>query len=783
MDYKTLLGAGIKKHKGILFGIFILIMLVSLSLGTVLTVWTNSRSYMGSEIVRAGFGELTAWVSGVPEEGELIEELAGQGDVSHVEMQSLIFANYTVNEQESDSEGQLIYFAPEEKRYRFFNDSMTAYRQEAPDIAPGEVYVSPSLVSMMGVKTGDVIQFDIARNGGTVPLTVAGFYEDPFMGSSMIGMKGFLISKADDTAITDIIANSGIDALAREGAMLHIFRDETSQLTTAELNSALNENTDLPVYTEFVHSAGAIYGFMLILQNAFSALLIAFVAVLLFVVLVVLGHSITGTIEADVTNMGILKTIGFTSRKLRLIQLMQYAAGILPGILLGFALSVPFGRIVSKATLTTTGILIPAGIPWGLCLSAFAAILLLLVTFVIRKTTKIGSIAPMKAIRGEDVTLSSRPGKSPGIDGRYLLFSLAIRQLLTGKKRYVSACMAAILLVFFASMIGRMDSWLGADGKGMMDAFNPADHDIGVQMFGRHTDEEAQKLVLTYTDITDAYLLAMPGVAVNGIDYTANVISEPERFHILEGRTSMSENEIVVTESAAADLGVYIGDTIHVTGDSGSGEYVVSGIYSCANDMGANIGMSREGYLKIGQDNPQIWCHHYFLNDPSQKSAVTEALKTAFGGDVHVHENTWPGLLGIISAMQVLVVFMYAMVILFILIITVMTGSKIVLYEQRDTGIYKAIGLTEQQLRVSFALRFGIVGAVGSVTGLVLAAVLSDPLVSAVMKFAGISNFASNPGVWSVLFPAVLVTLLFMGFAYLAAGKIRRTDLTLLITE
>ena len=38
-----------------------------------------------------------------------------------------------------------------------------------------------------------------------------------------------------------------------------------------------------------------------------------------------------------------------------------------------------------------------------------------------------------------------------------------------------------------------MDSWLGQDGKGMMDAFNPADHDIGIQAFGNLRVEEMRK--------------------------------------------------------------------------------------------------------------------------------------------------------------------------------------------------------------------------------------------------------------------------------------------------
>lgn len=369
------------------------------------------------------------------------------------------------------------------------------------------------------------------------------------------------------------------------------------------------------------------------------------------------------------------------------------------------------------------------------------------------------------------------------ISGKMLSLRLALRQVMSGKRLYAGALAVAVLLSFFAAMIGRMDAWLGPDGKGMMDAFNPADHDIGVQMFGNSTMEQAEEIVRRYSEITDAYLLAMPSVSVNGVDYTANAISEPERFHILEGRTCTAENEIVLTEFVAANLGVTIGDTVTVQGDIASGKYVITGIYSCANDMGDNVGLSQAGYLNIGRDDPRIWCWHYFLSAPGQKAAIAEALENQFGGDVHVHENTWPGLFGIIAAMRVLVVLMYGMAAISILIVTAMTGSRVLAAERRDIAIYKTLGFTDGQQRLSFSLRFGVAGAVGSVAGLLLSAFLTAPIVSAAMKLAGISNFASALTLSSTLIPGLTVTLLFAGFAYLAAGKIRRVSLTTLINE
>ncbi len=73
MEIKTLLKSNLKSHRGTLFGVLILILLISLSLGTVLTVWNNSSRYVDSEMDRLGYGDITAWISGLSEATPLAE--------------------------------------------------------------------------------------------------------------------------------------------------------------------------------------------------------------------------------------------------------------------------------------------------------------------------------------------------------------------------------------------------------------------------------------------------------------------------------------------------------------------------------------------------------------------------------------------------------------------------------------------------------------------------------------------------------------------------------------
>lgn len=783
MEIKTLLKSNINSHRGSILGVFILILLVSLSLGTVLTVWNNSSRYVDSEMNRLGYGDITAWVSGLSQTAPLAEEISALDEVQSVGIQSLIFSEYEIGDQESDSEGQLITYDPAHYPYKFFADDLSGYREAPAEIVSGEVYASASAASMFGVQVGDSITFPIARSGGDMSFTVAGFYEDPFMGSSMIGMKGFLINGQDHEEIIGMIEESGADSLAREGFMLHISQVYGSALTAAQFNALLNENTSLTSYVEFTHSRESISGFMLTLQNVFTSLLLAFVAILLLASMAVLSHSIGSTIEQDYKNMGILKTMGFTSGKLRKIQLLQYFITTLYGMGVGLLLSIPAAGLICTMTVTATGLLIPSALPASICLTALAAILLLLMGFVWFRTGTIRRISPVNAIRGTWKKSQESKRAAFPIQKKGLPFWLALRQLLSGRRRYMGACLAAVLLVFFASLIGRVNAWLGPNGEGLMDAFNPSDLHIAAQPMRETATRQAEQTIESYTSIIDSYDLAMPSVSVNGVDMTANVISEPERFHLLSGQTCREADEVVLTEFVAADLGISVGDSIIVAGALGSGEYVVSGIYQCANDMGMNIGMNREGYDRIGEESPSIWCTHYFLADLSLKPEIMQALQDTYGGDVYLHENSWPGLAGILSAMQALMIFLYAMVILFVLVVTLLTAGNLLQAEQRDLSIYRAMGFSSGQLKCSFALRFGMIALLGSTLGTILSAFLTDSLVAMLMRMEGISNFSSQPDIFTAVLPGIVVIVLFLLFAYSAAGKIGKTSLALLAEE
>lgn len=781
MKNKTLLYANFKRHKGVMLGIFSIIMVVSLLIVSVISVWLNANSYLKEEMNRMNYGDLTVWTRSLDNEEALYSEIEQLSDVEANSVQSLIYADYEFSGQQSDSEGQLIVYEPDHFPYRIFNSSNTAYMNENIVISPGEIYISPSLLSTFDMQINDDITIPIDRNGNSKDFKIKGMFEDPFMGSSMIGMKSFLISQSDFNEINALIKEAGINALAREGKMLHIKQSSESSLNNAQFNQLLNEQTTLSDYVEFAHSQDAISGFMLILQNAFAGLSLVFAVVLMILSMIIISYSLGSMIDQDETNMAILKTVGYDGSKLRSLLNLQYLICIDLGAVLGILLSLLSVPFICKSMISFAGILTPSTPLIALWLLLILLLTVFYALFIHIKTIRINSIPPINIIQKDEG--KKKQAVKIFIQKRFLMFWLSMRQLMSEKKRYISVFMTAVLLVFITSMVGRMNAWLGPDGKGLMDAFNPSDLDIGIQLVGNQDIEEMETTIQQYSLITDTYELAMPNVSINGIDVTANVISEPERFHIQQGTTSLNDNEIVITETIADDMELELFEQVNVSYNGYSDTYTVVGIYQCANDMGANIGMNQEGFLRIGSLTQDMQCHHYFLDRPELKQYLIEVLNERYGGDVYIHENTWPGLFSIITAMHLLLTVMYILTALFIFIVTMMTVHKLFLFEKRNLSIYKALGYTGSQLRSTFAIRYGVVAAMGSILGMLISTLSTDSIVGYLMRLYGISNFSSHPELLSIILPCIIVSLLFAGFAYWVSRRSTHIDMNELVSE
>lgn len=794
MKYLTLLKANIKSQKSSFIGILTLVFIITVSILAVLSIWINANVYENEQIDRLGYGDITYWIDEIPDREKLLEKIEDIEEIETVTAEDVIFfKEYEVYENHGEKQiesvlGSLHVQAwTKESAYHIYYENLTGIDMEHEGLSDGEAYVSPAFASLYEAQIGDVITVSIVEGGEVSKYTIKGYFEDPVAGSALMGMKRALITENDMEKLEEMIHKAGGDTTVGIGSAIHISKKEGSDLTLSKLQEILGEKTELLQLSGFSYSKATITGFMLILQNIFAGFLIVFVLVLMVVALIIIGHSISSSIEQDYVDMGILKALGYTRTDLRIVQILQYLTAVLAGMLPGIPLSMAVVKGIDRLIVTVVGILIPADIPIGASMLSLGSIILIIMGFVFAKTAKIGRITPIRAIRGgaEDVYFKSR--LTAPIRKRTLSFWLAYRQLVSGKKQYLSACLVTSLLVFFFSLTVRLDAWLGPDGKGLMDSFSAAHFDLGIRYEEEDIREEIEELIDARAGIGDSYQYKMNRGFINQTEYLMNVVSASEYFNILEGRTCIYPNEMVMTQFVANELGVGIGDTVTLTcgSDGKEQEFIISGIYQCANDIGANFGVTKEGYESFFDEDIDEGTYYtfYIFEDISCREELIETLKDTYGERITVDDNSWSGTDAILLVTSTLMLFMLVITIVFILVTVSLTGNKILYKEQHDLGIYKSLGFVSEKLRLAFALRFGMVSVIGSALGIALSAYLTDPLANIILKICGISHFTSNLNLERMLLPGVIVTVLFLAFAYLAAGRVKRVEPGVLIVE
>lgn len=773
----SLLNKNLIKHHRSVLGITILLFLITIIFNSAFSLFQNANSYVNSEMRRTGYSDLNIWVSNVPKRKDISSRIKNLSVVKNVVTYPDIISNYETRGIQSDSEGVFLEYHAQQN-WKFFEGDTNEFVKK-PKFQRNFVYVPVSFKSIYGTRIGDSININLSRNKeDNYQVRVGGFFEDPALGSTMIGLKNILVSPEEFQILNKRINRLGRDTTARSGEMLRIFKN--SNISNSNLNTLINQRTDVSNYLEYAYSATTLQGFMVILQQAFAGLLISFSLVLIVVAVLIISHTLRNSIEQEVREFGIYKALGFSNMELQLRELLTFIIPSIVGILLGLIALRPFVEYLKELNITTIGINFDIHFNWKIIFGYVFSVLILLILISIITTEQIVHISPLAGIKEEEQKVQN---SKFNITNKHFVFTLAIKQILTNKKRYISATLVAMLLTFSLVFVGKINAWLGLTGQGMMDAFNPQDHDLGVQTFGRVPQSEIDRIINRYSKVSATYELAMPKLALNGVNYTANVTTSPTRFHILEGEAPIKSNEIVITKFLAADINKKIGDYVVIQNRGRTARYKISGFYQCANDMGSNFGMSKSGYLRIANDDPRIWCHHYFLERKGEKEAIFNYLYKKYGDQIHVHENTWPGLYGILNSMHTLILGMYVVVLIISLITVTLISQRILLQEEHDLALYKVLGYSQNLLRISYALRFILVSLLGSIVGMFIAIFATDPIAGKIMDIAGIADFHSNLNVVQSVIPIITITILFMLFAYLASNKIKRISLIKLLNR
>ncbi|MGN0389404.1 MAG: ABC transporter permease [Wujia sp.] len=779
-EIMTIIRGNFRKNKGAYISIAILMFVVSISITTVFGVYLNIKKYDKQAIEEAGFGHFVAFIrhSGEDENylqscEELADNLETCRDVDRVDQIPAFCMDIAdMNGKTGNSSVVVLDYQSEYVNYKIYDEN--AKQIEVPMLQKGEIVVPVSFQSLYNCKVGDEITLRYIN--GQYTFKVAGYFEDPYMGSSMMGVKTLLICREDFERIEKVEGTHCI--------LINVFRDEDSTMNDIQFEAELNKKTSVSGYSWITFTRSMMLNYMTMLTNIFSGILIGFIIMLVFAMLVVLSHNISTSIEQDYVNLGILKAVGVSNGKLKVSILLGYMLAALVGGILGIPCAIPLIKVIFTGMRSSTGLYVLPKPAMVESLLSMGLIFIILIVFILIKVSKLAKITPVRAMNGgkKDVYFSNI-GKLP-VSKKALSASLAYRQLISGKKQYAGAIIITAILVMFMIMITDMCIYFSDGGERLNVMFEPVSYDMMVACASEEIAEEVDTLIKEYSDFEKFQAFAQY-VMLNDTQIWCGIISEPERMQtVYKGRTCEYDNEILITEFVADSYGIKMGDTISIFYQGNSKDYIVAGYHQSSNDSGKNIWMSYEGYERLcGELN--YYSYRYVLTDTEQAQAIETAIHERFTeeeADVRIND-TWDGMRTIIMAVNGIAVIIYILSAVFIIVTIVLVCAKIFAREKQDYGIYKAMGFTSGSLRMQFAIRFVITACIGSVIGVVLTLLFSNKIIGAIFMTFGISNFSASLNVQAAVIPVLFMMILYFVFSYIVSRKMKKVTARILIAE
>ncbi|MGN1135266.1 MAG: FtsX-like permease family protein, partial [Oscillospiraceae bacterium] len=649
-------------------------------------------------------------------------------------------------------------------------------------------YVPAAMKTVYGCEIGSEITVNTRK--GEEKFAVRGFVEDPFLGSMSIGIKQLFISESDFERLysenTDD-ENAAVNLLF-PCRIIHIFKAGSSDISVTELKKELNREcliVDRSLFTQSRESSDQI---TTIFTDTGTKMLFVFVILLVIIVMIAINHSIVTTIETEYVSLGILKAQGFTENKIRLIYIIQYFAALAAGSIIGTAASFPLTKALGKLFQPITGIMVSSNISVGKCLLVSLGIIFICTVYIIIASGKIGRISPVRAISGGAEEIYFDSPANIAIEKKPLSFFIALRQITSHPKAYIGTALIAAILIFFMITITILAQGMSANS--MIEAFGALNGQV--QAYPNNTFvlsdiSKTEDCIKAIDENASAVFSSTAYMTIDETEMCCTVYSRPDILKsVLKGRAPAYGNEIMITEIVSEEIGKNVGDMVTVSYGGGTADYMITGIYQSVQDLGRCFTMSFEAASQLCDVTPGIM--YITLSDDALADVTVKMLNETCGDilEAEITENDGysDSMTGIIDTlMNVITGVIYSVSAVFALVAVHMVCSKAFLRERRDSGIYKALGFTSVRLRLYFALRFLLISVIGGALGAVLSLMLSDKLLSLLLKNIGISCFDSKFSAFTAAVPVLIICLCFFVFAFFSSAKIKKVEIRELVSE
>ena len=648
-------------------------------------------------------------------------------------------------------------------------------REGAEPLGDGGIYLPYFFHLTAGYSVGDTFSF--YREGTTVDFTVRGFTDDLVFGS---GTYRFYVDDVTFAGLADQLSGyTGVYTKIRLGDP----RQTTAVLTLLTDAFYDQQVTDPAIFTDSwtyadLKAASTFMGGIL------AAILLVAAAIVGLVALVVVRFRVAASIEESMTNIGILKTMGYTSGQVAWSLVGQFGLVVGVGAVVGVVGSHALLPLVASlleqesARPWTPGL---APIPSLVTVVAVTAATLLVAGVA---SIRIRRLTPLTALRSGLTVHSFKRNHLPLATTRGRLpWLLAAKSAFAAKGQLVAVTVAVVAVTFMSVVGVALYENVGVRSEHFAAvAFGEVPD---VQVFDEDPDAAATALadLSERDDVRSAFFFSTLPARVDGTHVTAAVTDDFARTEgtlLYRGRYPVYDNEVAIAWSTADALGKKVGDTVRIDDGGQDAEFLVTGLMN----FGATA-LTTDGVLRIDTQ----YQHHsvyVYLDDPKRAQDLVDQIGSwgvpgLLATDVRTLTASQAAVYGNIMALVSLVVLGITVAVVVLVLFLVL--SMAILRGRRGLGIQRAVGFTTRQLVGQVVMTYLPVVAVGAAVGAAVGYLTFPWMIDAVFQTLEAHVTSMHASVAATAALVVGVVALAGVVATLVATKVRRVSVYTLVTE
>lgn len=613
----------IKKKKSAAIALTILILLASLFLNIGLNISSSISSFYNDKVEELHGAHYVAMFENNKYNPAYLDFFKNDDRVAEAETEEVIFMEQAGWTNSNNKEGKIPFFTVVQNIDR--QNKLGGYKLiEQVEVSDKEAIYLPVYFKGANYKLGDKLKIEYKNKEYTY--TIAGFYETTVFGTINFGIfKVYLKEEAYENLYERTGGAKLISARMKSSDMSSLVAKDFEKAAKEMLTSTDSMQTILARNYEETKMANTLMAQMM------SVILVIFSIIIVAICLLVVRFRIRNDIEENMQNIGTLSALGYTSRQILTIYIIEFLLIALVGILSGIICSYAIMPVLSNSLTYLVGALWRNTVHLIIDIETMISILLLVLIISYLAARAVKKYPPIVAFHGGIKAHNFKKNYFPlkkGIGNIH--FKLSLKGFMLSLHQNIITGTIIFGVTFATVFCTVLYFNFGQDYTALGKMTGHELSNIQIKTTQNTNMENIAKEIEGMKGVRKTSLLDTMRINVDDIEIDTQIsddFSKMEYINVYEGKFPEYENEIVITGLLAENLNKKIGDTVTVRSGGYIGEYIITGFMQTISNFGKISLISSEGIKRIMPDYSKRTINVYLNEGIDEQSFIKEINK------------------------------------------------------------------------------------------------------------------------------------------------------------